>query len=77
MSKEEANPSTHHPLVFDVVKVNIGGAYNPYSGSFIVPVDGVYVMSFSIRVYCHAQATIEIVKNSESQGILYVDASLA
>ena len=50
MSKTEASPSLHHTLLFDMVKTNVGGAYNPFTGVFTVPYDGIYAFSYTIHV---------------------------
>ena len=44
------NPSTGYHIVFDDVKLNIGGVYNPHHGTFVAPVSGIYFLNqhFSI-----------------------------
>nr|XP_034333883.1 uncharacterized protein LOC109619634 [Crassostrea gigas] len=43
-------PSTEHVLVFDVVKTNIGNAYHPSTGVFMVPESGVYVFTWTFWI---------------------------
>ena len=74
MSRTEPKPSLHHTLLFDTVKTNVGGAYNAFSGIFTVALDGTYAFSFAVHVFCHAYASVEIVKNADIQGVLIADA---
>ncbi|CAG2208785.1 C1QL [Mytilus edulis] len=68
MSKTDASPGKGHTLKFDVIKTNINGGYNPFSGIFTVPVDGVYVFTFSLRLYSGVYGAYEIIKNAEVEG---------
>ncbi|CAG2202841.1 C1QL [Mytilus edulis] len=69
MSKIDVSPGNGHTLKFDVVKTNINGGYNPSSGVFTVPTDGVYVFTFSIRLHSGDYGAYEIVKNAEVEGV--------
>ncbi|XP_063415957.1 complement C1q-like protein 2 [Mytilus trossulus] len=68
MSNIDANPGKGHTLKFDVIKTNINGGYNPFSGIFTVPVDGVYVFTFNLRLYSGVYGAYEIIKNAEVEG---------
>jgi hypothetical protein len=35
----------NHHIYFDDIKLNIGNAYNPHHGTFVVPVNGTYQFS--------------------------------
>ncbi|CAG2208789.1 C1QL [Mytilus edulis] len=68
MSHNDASPGKGHTLKFDVIKTNINGGYNPFSGIFTVPNDGVYVFTFSLRLYHGHYGAYEIMKNAEVEG---------
>ncbi|CAC5422358.1 C1QL [Mytilus coruscus] len=50
MSQNEDNPSKHHTIIFDVQKTNVGNGYNPFSGLFTAPKDGLYAFSTCITM---------------------------
>ena len=62
MSTSENSPSLHHIFVYDIVKTNLGSAYNRNSGMFTAPDDGVYVFTWTIfsdfRSYVHTQIVV-------------------
>ncbi|XP_062606509.1 uncharacterized protein LOC134268291 [Saccostrea cucullata] len=66
MTSKEISPSLHHVFVFDVVKTNIGSAYNRNSGIFTVPIDGTYVFTWSIFSDAHSYIFTQIVINSKA-----------
>ena len=41
----------HHILVFDKVITNVGNAYHSHTGTFIAPRSGLYVFTWTIRLY--------------------------
>lgn len=63
MATEEPNPSLHHAIIFDVVKTNVGGGYNEYSGMFTAPSSGVYVFTWTIYTGYHGQTQFNIYVN--------------
>ncbi|CAG2208786.1 C1QL [Mytilus edulis] len=67
-SHDDESPGKGHTLKFDVLKTNINGGYNPFSGIFTVPDDGVYVFTFSLRLYAGVNGAYEILKNDEVEG---------
>jgi hypothetical protein len=73
ISHLETVPGAHHMVVFDVVKTNIQGGYNGNTGVFTVPIEGVYVFTYNVRVACHSAISFEILKNSTPEGSVYID----
>ncbi|XP_055757468.1 complement C1q tumor necrosis factor-related protein 3-like [Salvelinus fontinalis] len=51
-------------LAFSNVFTNVGGAYNPGSGVFNVPVKGVYYFSFSSFAYTQHSVCVSLFKNN-------------
>ncbi|CAG2253263.1 unnamed protein product [Mytilus edulis] len=73
MSQNENSLSKHHTIIFDVQKTNVGNGYNPFSGLFTAPQDGLYTFATSITMI-HHYASFELVKNADVQGSFFVDA---
>ncbi|XP_052765921.1 multimerin-2-like [Mya arenaria] len=48
MFNQNEHTGTNQPLVFERVVTNIGGAYNPHFGTFLAPVNGVYVFTVTL-----------------------------
>lgn len=65
MSTTEHSPSLHHTFVFDDVRTNIGSAYDRISGIFSAPLDGVYVLTWTMISDYHAYVYSQIVVNTE------------
>ncbi|XP_061195308.1 uncharacterized protein LOC133203556 [Saccostrea echinata] len=74
MSSKEISPSLHHVFVFDVVKTNIGSAYNRNSGIFTVPMDGTYVFTWSVFSDFNSYITSQIVINSQAFANMITDS---
>ncbi|CAC5400372.1 unnamed protein product [Mytilus coruscus] len=74
MSQNEDNPGKHHTIIFDVQKTAVGTGYNPFSGLFTAPQDGLYAFSTSITMLNH-YASFDLVKNADVQGSFFIDAS--
>jgi hypothetical protein len=68
MSADEAPPSSHFTLKFDVVKTNVGGAYNLHSGTFVSPDTGVYVFTYTIYSHVHGAIFLNIFVNEDIYG---------
>ncbi|VDI57469.1 Hypothetical predicted protein [Mytilus galloprovincialis] len=73
LGQNEDSPSKHHTIIFDVQKTNVGNGYNPFSGLFTAPQDGLYTFSTSITML-HHYASFDVVKNADVQGSFFVDA---
>lgn len=65
-------PSTEHVLVFDVAKTNIGNAYHPNTGVFMVPESGVYVFTWTFWIGDHRDNSIQLMVNREDVGSIYL-----
>lgn len=72
MSSILPSPSTEHVLVFDVAKTNIGNAYHPSTGVFIVPESGVYVFTWTFRIGGNQDHSIQLMVNREDVGSIYL-----
>ncbi|XP_052787744.1 complement C1q-like protein 4 isoform X2 [Mya arenaria] len=63
-------------LVFDDVFTDVGGGYNPGTGVFNAPVDGLYVFSITVMVQMSSSAAIALFvlkKNDDAVMWLYVN----
>ncbi|XP_063411417.1 uncharacterized protein LOC134694342 [Mytilus trossulus] len=75
MSKTEAI-IPHHTLIFDHVETNIGHAYSQHSGAFTVPINGVYILSYTVFPNgSGSYASVELTVNSISRNKIFVDSS--
>ena len=73
MSTSENSPSLHHIFVYDIVKTNLGSAYNRYSGMFTAPDDGVYVFTWTIFSSVHSYIYTQLVVNSDASDNMVTD----
>ncbi|KAH3856535.1 complement C1q-like protein 4 [Dreissena polymorpha] len=64
LSKNVAFPQIS-VVIFDVVPVNLGNAYNPITGIFTAPVNGTYLFAMSIGNPTGKPSTIRMKKNQE------------
>ncbi|XP_071155598.1 uncharacterized protein [Mytilus edulis] len=74
MSHGESQPGKHQILDFDVVKTNVGLAYNKYSGMFTAPVNGVYVFTWTVSTGMHSYVYSQLVINSDPFGAIQTDS---
>ena len=74
MSTSENSPSLHHIFVYDIVKTNLGSAYNRYSGMFTAPDDGVYVFTWTIFSDYNSIVFTQIVVNSATFDNMLTDS---
>jgi hypothetical protein len=51
MMSDDLVSNIGHTVVFDHVITNIGKAYNPHTGHFTVPYDGLYFFTVSVSLY--------------------------
>lgn len=67
-------PSTHHHiLAFDTVITNVGNAYHPQSGTFIAPRTGLYVFTWTIRLWGSSYHTSELLVDNNIVNTIYLD----
>ncbi|XP_061193433.1 uncharacterized protein LOC133201661 [Saccostrea echinata] len=69
---QSPSTGTHYVLVFDIVKTNIGNAYHPTTGVFMVPESGVYVFTWTIRSGGDDTHSVELMINTEGFGTIYL-----
>ena len=74
MSHDLAAPSAGHVLVFDVIKTNVGSAYNHHDGIFTAPSTGSYVFSWTVTSWYHSYVYSELMVNSSSFGKLLTNS---
>ncbi|KAK3106490.1 hypothetical protein FSP39_020965 [Pinctada imbricata] len=75
MTHKVSNVGGHHQLVFDVIQTNVGSGYHP-SGVFIVPETGLYVFTWSFRVYHGGVHAVELAVNGRRMGVAFSKAPL-
>nr|XP_022300158.1 complement C1q-like protein 4 isoform X3 [Crassostrea virginica] len=74
MAASEHSPSLHHIILFDIVKTNIGSAYNKNSGMFTAPADGVYTFTWTIFSGYYSYVYTQIVVNSNAFDSMIVNS---
>ena len=75
LSATEAHPGTHHTIIFDDVKTNIGSGYNKYTGAFSAPRSGLYFISWTIVTFCHDTVFKQLVHNDVLVGFFETDST--
>lgn len=73
MSYNTPSITLQHPLRFDVVKTNQGNAYHPTTGVFMVPQRGMYVFTWTVRIYGANYHSTELVLNTEPVGVVHLN----
>ncbi|XP_060602825.1 heavy metal-binding protein HIP-like [Ruditapes philippinarum] len=58
----------NHHIYFDDVKLNIGNAYNPHHGTFVVPVNGTYQFSVTACSTAGHYIVLELNANNDILG---------
>ena len=72
-SKNTPASTLHHILAFDTVITNVGNAYHPHSGTFIAPRTGLYVFTWTIRLWGNSYHTSEILVDNNIVNTIYLD----
>jgi hypothetical protein len=73
LGKNELSIALHHSFIFDVVIANLGNGYNKHTGVFIVPQDGVYVLTLTIFPNSGTITSVHILRNREVVGEIFGD----
>lgn len=61
----------HHILVFDKVITNVGNAYHSHTGTFIAPRSGLYVFTWTIRLYTTSYHSTELLVDNNVVNVVY------
>ncbi|KAK7474368.1 hypothetical protein BaRGS_00034416 [Batillaria attramentaria] len=75
MSQSGVAVGTSSPFLFDAVVTNIGNGYNPHTGVFIAPYNGIYAFFFSIMnhgssaLHVAIEKTGTVLASTYAQGI--------
>ncbi|XP_062591677.1 uncharacterized protein LOC134253180 [Saccostrea cucullata] len=69
LSKDVLSPGPNHILTFDDVITN---AYHSHAGTFIVPRSGLYVFTWTIRIYGANYHSTELMVNNNAVGSTYL-----
>lgn len=64
LSSDTSASVDYHIILFDTVITNVGNAYHPHMGTFIAPRAGIYVFTWTIRLYGNAYFMTELVVNN-------------
>jgi hypothetical protein len=72
MSGGIITPSAQHTLIFDEVKLNAGNGYHPHSGVFIAPSTGIYVFSWSMRLFGTERHGAQLMVNGKVHGAVFL-----
>ncbi|CAC5388308.1 unnamed protein product [Mytilus coruscus] len=73
LTHNEKNIGPHHSLIFDHVETNMGSNYNRYTGAFIVPTTGVYLLTYTVFMETQSYGSFEIAVNNVARGTVFVD----
>lgn len=72
ISKHTLEITEDYTLIFDVIKTNEGNGYHPATGVFIVPVSGVYVFTWTIRLSLNSRHSTQLMKNTEEVDVIHL-----
>jgi hypothetical protein len=75
MPRRIVNPGDQHTLIFDEVKLNAGNGYNPHSGVFIAPSTGIYVFTWSMRLFGTETHSTQLMVNGKVHGAVFLGGS--
>lgn len=73
LSSDTPGSVAHHIITFDTVITNVGNAYHPHSGTFIAPRSGLYVFTWTIRLWGNSYFTSELLVNNNVVNWIYID----
>lgn len=73
LSSDTPASVAHHIITFDTVITNVGNAYHPHSGTFIAPRSGLYVFTWTIRLWGNSYFTTELLVNNNDVNWIYFD----
>ncbi|GCC44719.1 hypothetical protein chiPu_0028966, partial [Chiloscyllium punctatum] len=66
------NPVAQKRVIYDLVTINKGLAYNPVTGFFTVPVPGLYQFTYSLLAQMTSERTaVYLMRNDENQSYLH------
>lgn len=65
----------NHILPFNTVVTNVGNAYHPHSGVFIAPRSGLYVFTWTIRLYGTYYHSTQLLVDNNVINSLYFNPS--
>lgn len=74
INTHETNPESHQTLIFDVVRTNVGSAYNKHSGLFTSQDHGIFVFTWTIIIDYHGYVFSEIIVNSDPIGSILTNS---
>lgn len=73
LSSDTPASVAHHIITFDTVITNVGNAYHPHSGTFIALRSGLYVFTWTIRLWGNSYFTTELIVNNNVVNWIYFD----
>lgn len=74
MNTGEEHPGQHQILVFDVIKTNVGLAYNKHIGMFSAPNHGYYVLTWTVACGQYSAVYSQLVINSDPFGSIFTNS---
>ncbi|XP_022301102.2 complement C1q-like protein 4 [Crassostrea virginica] len=78
MSAPMSNIGGHHTLIYDVIKTNSSHGLHPTAGVFTAPESGIYVSTWTIRVFNNSyHGTDELEVNGQQVGALIAHSGVS